>query len=132
MGSFEDTIEIPSNPELKHFGILGMKWGHHKAVNAATIGAAAKTGQNVAKLGQEINKGKFNAKTLHEAKKMTDEDLKKLTARLNLENNYINAKNQQEGRGRVDAILSTAGSALAVATSAAVLFDIIKKARAVT
>ena len=150
MGSFDDTIEIPSNPELKHFGILGMKWGHHKnyvnagwsssdgsshkpfKVNAGMVGAAAKTGQNVSKLGQDINRGQFNNKVLKEAKKMTDEDLKKLTNRLNLENNYINAKNQQEGRSKVDAILSTTGSALAVATSAAVLYDIIKKARAVT
>lgn len=132
MGSFEDTIDLSNSEELQHFGILGMKWGHHKAVNAATIGGAAKVGQNAAKLGQDINKGRFNKKTLDDAKKMTDDDLKKLTNRLNLENNYINAKQQQEGRGRVNSILSTTGSALAVATSAAVLYDIIKKARAVT
>ena len=132
MGSFDDTIEIPSNPELKHFGILGMKWGHHKVVSAATIGAAAKTGQNAAKLGQDINKARFNGKVLNEAKHMSDEDLKKITARLNLENNYMNAKNQQTGRGKVDSILATTGSALAVATSAAVLYDVIKKAMAAT
>ena len=132
MGSFDDTIELSANQELKHFGIRGMKWGHHKTVNAGTIGAAAKTGQNAAKLGQDINKMGFNKKSLKEAKSLSDDDLKRLTTRLNLENNYINAKQQQTGRSKVEGILSTTGSALAVATSAAVLYDVIKKARAVT
>jgi hypothetical protein len=148
MGSFEDTLDISGdnlehsdkivtrnrsaltqNDELSHFGIPGMKWHHHKAVNAVTIGAAARTGEKVAKLGQDVNKVGFNKKSLKEAKSMSDTDLKQLTNRLNLENNYINAKNQQTGRSKVEGILGTAGSALAVASSAAVLYDVIKKAR---
>lgn len=118
---------VLTDEELKHFGKLGMKWGHHKAINGNTIGKAAKTGQDLASLGQTVNKGGFNKKALKEAKGLSDDDLKQRTNRLNLENNYINAQNQQHGRDRVEQILSTAGSALAVASSAAVLYDAVRK-----
>ena len=132
MGSFKDTLDISGenlkhSNDLTHFGILGMKWGHHKAVNATTLGAAARTGKEVANLGQNINKSGYSKNTLKEAKSMTDEELKRLTNRLNLENNYMNAKNVQSGKGNVESILSIAGGALAVASSAAILYDTIKK-----
>ena len=120
MGSFEDTLDISGenlkhSDYLTHFGILGMKWGHHKAVNATTLGAAARTGKEATNLGQNINKAGYSKNTLKEAKSMTDEELKRLTNRLNLENNYMNAKNVQSGKGNVESILSIAGGALAVA-----------------
>lgn len=142
MGSFEDTIDLSDDTikqsdikivtrnrgaALAHFGIRGMKWGHHKAINANVVSKAAKTGQDITSLGQTVNKGGFNKKTLREAKNLSDNDLKQLTNRLNLENNYINAKQQQSGRGKVESILSTAGSALGVASSAALLYQTIKK-----
>ena len=141
MHSFDDTLELSTNPQdivkhiltknsstdLQHVGIMGMKWGHHKAVNATTLGAAARTGQTVAQLGQTVNKTGYSKKSLNEAKSMSDDDLKKLTNRMNLENNYMNAKNVQSGKGKVDNILATAGGALAVASSAAILYDTIKK-----
>lgn len=132
MGSFEDDLDISGanlmhSDALSHVGVLGMKWGHHKAVNATTIGAAARTGQSITTLGQAVNKTGFSKKHLNEAKRLSDDDLKKLTNRLNLENNYMNAQNQQSGRGKVENILSVAGGTLAVASSAAILYDTIKK-----
>lgn len=131
MGSFEDDLDISGenlkHSDLTHFGIRGMKWGHHKTINANVISKAAKTGQDITALGQTINKGGFNKKSVKEAKSLSDDDLKKLTTRLNLENNYINAKQQQSGRSKVEGILSTTGSALAVASSAAILYETIRK-----
>ena len=132
MGSFEDDLDISGeklmhSDTLSHFGVIGMKWGHHKAVNATTIGAAARTGKELTSLGQTVNKTGYSKKSLNEAKSMSDEDLKRLTNRMNLENNYMNAKNVQSGKGKVDNILATAGGALAVASSAAILYDTIKK-----
>lgn len=132
MGSFEDDLDISGenlmhSDELVHFGKLGMKWGHHKVLNATTLGAAARTGQSAAQLGQTVNKTGFSKNALKEAKHLSDDDLKKLTNRLNLENNYMNAKNLQSGKGKVENILSIAGGALAVASSAAILYDTIKK-----
>lgn len=151
MGSFEDVLDISGenlkHSDLTHFGIMGMKWGHRNdntirnvkwassdgkhntpfKMNANVAGKAAKTGQDITSLGQTINKGGFNKKAVKEAKGLSDEDLKRLTTRLNLENNYINAQQQQSGRSKVESILSTTGSALAVASSAAILYETIKK-----
>jgi hypothetical protein len=142
MGSFEDTINISDGKveidnnivtrnrgSLAHVGIPGMKWGHHKAINANTIGAAARTGQSAASLGQTVNKNGYSSKSLKEARSLSDDDLKKLTSRLNLENNYMNAKNQQSGRSKVEGILSTAGATMAVVSSAALMVDAIRKAK---
>lgn len=151
MGSFEDSVDLTGDDEvfqsespikiitrnrgaltpeeLKHFGIPGMHWGRHKTVNATTLGAAARTGKEMTTLGQTVNKNSYSRKALKEAKSISDEDLKKLTNRMNLENNYMNAKNVQSGKARVDTILSVAGGTLAVASSAAILYDTIKKFR---
>lgn len=142
MGSSEDTIELSDESikqsdikivtrnrgaALAHFGVLGMHWGHHKAINANVVSKAAKTGQDITSLGQAVNKGGFNKSAVKEAKGMSDDDLKKLTNRLNLENNYINAKQQQSGRSTIESILSIAGSTLAVASSAAILYETVNK-----
>lgn len=120
-------MQVYNDEQLYHFGVKGMKWARHKAVNATTLGAAARTGQSATQLGQTVNKNGYNKKTSHEAKSMSDDDLKKLTNRLNLENNYMNAKNMQYGKGKVENVLSIAGGALAVASSAAILYDTVKK-----
>lgn len=122
------------NDELCHFGVIGMKWGRHKAtiakkVNASTVGAAARTGQSAASLGQTVNRNSYNGKALKKAKTMTDDDLKKLTSRLSLENNYMNASSQQSGKNKVESILSTAGATLGLLSSAAIMVDVIRKAR---
>lgn len=140
MGSFEDTLDLTDNTlestrkivtrnrsALQHHGTIGMKWHHHKGLNSNSISKAAKTGQDIASLGQTVNKSGFNKKTVNEAKNLSDDDLRQLTNRLNLENNYINAKAQQSGRSKVESILSIAGGTLAVASSAAALYGTIKK-----
>lgn len=139
MGSFEDTLELTDDSikhantivtrnrsaALAHVGVLGMKWGHH--VNANTVNKATKTGQDLVTLGQTVNKGGFSKKAIKEARSLSDDDLKQLTNRLNLENNYMNARQQQSGREKVERMLSTAGATLAVASSAAVLYQAIHK-----
>ena len=136
--------EISDDDFIMHYGKLGMRWGHKSHVDAKwtssdgsshtpfkvsgnMVGKAAKTGQDLTSLGQTVNKVKFSKKSLAEAKNLNDDDLKRLTTRLNLENNYMNAQMQQSGRGKVENILSTAGSALAVASSAAILYEAVKK-----
>lgn len=127
---------------ITHFGKLGMKWGRRSTFvgppkpkhrlntnDFNAIGATARAGQSVSTLGQTINRGGFNKKVVSTAKKMSDADLKKLTERLNLENNYMNATSQQAGRSKVESILSTAGATFGVVASAALMVDAIAKAR---
>lgn len=134
MGSFEECVAISNivtrnRSVIEHAGIMGMKWGKHKIATAGTIGAAAKTGQSAASLGQTITKNAHSKKSLNEAKKLNDDDLKQLTNRLNLENNYINAQTQQAGKNKVESILSTVGATMAFVSSAAVMVDVIRKAK---
>lgn len=131
MGSFDDTLDLTddSNNEIKHYGVLGMKWGHRKGINANVVGAAARTGQSAASLGQTVNKSGYNKKVLKAAKNLSDDELKEITSRLELENRYMNASIQQSGKSKVEGILSTAGAALAVVSSAAITYDAIMKAK---
>lgn len=128
--------------EMSHFGTKGMHWGRRSGFvgppkpkhklntnDFNAIGATARTGQSVSTLGQTINRGGFNKKAISTAKKMSDAELKKLTERLNLENNYMNATTQQAGRSKVESILSTAGATFGVVASAALMVDAIAKAR---
>lgn len=138
MGSCEMTLDLSNNPDdkpivtrnrsavLEHHGIPGMKWGHRKNM-ADTVSKASKTGQDMTTLGQKITRSGTNKKFVNESRHMSDEDLKKITTRLNLENNYVNAKNQQAGHGKVENVLSIMGSTLAVASSAAALYSTVKK-----
>lgn len=134
MGSFEDDIDIPNvvtrnRSAVEHSGIKGMKWGKHKSLDVNSVGAIARTGQGATTLGQTIKKSTQNTKVLKEAKKLTDDDLKQLTNRLNLENNYVNAQTQQAGKSKVEGLLSTIGATMAFVSSAAVMVDVIRKAK---
>lgn len=67
---------------------------------------------------------------LEDAKNMTDEQLKERISRLNLENNYVNAINQQStsnGHDTVDAILAYTGSILGIAGAAVGIWATVKK-----
>lgn len=139
MGSFEDTLDLSDDSNEKnivtrnrsalvHHGKLGMKWGHHN-ISPKTAAKAVKTGQDLTSLGQTVTKTGSNKKYAKESKYMSDEDLKRITNRLNLENNYVNARTQQSGRSKVEGILSIAGSTLAAASSAAALYSTVRKAK---
>lgn len=136
MGSFEDNIELSDdqinkkdNDCISHYGVLGMRWGVRRGITSNSVGATARTGQSLATLGQTINRNKNNKKTIEKAKKLTDDELKQITSRLELENRYVNSKSQQQGKSKVESILSTAGSSFAVVSSAALMVDAIKKAK---
>lgn len=130
MGSFEEVVDLDDD-NLKHYGILGMRWGHHtgRMVNTKTINATAKAGKAAADMGKAYTKSSSNKKTMKYAKDMTDDELKERTNRLELENRFINAQSNQNGKSRVENILGTVGATMAFVSSAAIMVDTINKAR---
>ena len=92
--------------ELYHHGVKGMKWGVRKEV-VSTIG---KTSRKTAdKFGNNF-KLRTSRKALAKAKTMSDEELKKVASRLELENRYVNARTAQAGKSKIESILSTIGT----------------------
>ena len=84
---------------------------------------------NIRQSRKDRKRADAQQKALDEARNMTDEQLKKRTARLNLENNYVNAISQQQvntGMDATDRILATVGSIFGIAASAVSIWALTK------
>lgn len=85
-----------STEELYHYGVLGMKWGVRKQKKSS-----GKKKSLVSKLKDKTassNKNQ-NRKSSNKPKKMTDDELKKAIARLQLEKQYKDLKKSQIKEG---------------------------------
>ena len=109
--------------ELYHHGVKGMKWGVRKEV-VSTIG---KTSRETAPKFGTIHKLRASSKALAKAKTMSDEELKKVASRLELENRYVNARTAQAGKSKINSLLSTIGTMSAAAVSVMTVYEKIKK-----
>ena len=105
--------------ELYHHGVKGMKWGVRKEI-VSTIGKTSR--ETAGKFGNN-RKLKASKSALAKAKTMSDEELKKVASRLELENRYVNARTAQAGKSKIDRILSSIGTLSAVAVSAMTIYD---------
>jgi rRNA maturation protein Rpf1 len=78
-------IKVTKEDFLFHFGIPGMKWGKRRA----------KTLQNVSKDSERVSK--LKTKKLHE---LTNDELKDLTQRMQLERSFKDLKKSQSNAGK--------------------------------
>lgn len=108
--------------ELYHHGIKGMKWGVRKEI-VSTLG---KTSKETANSFGSNHKLKASSSALARAKSMSDEELKKIASRLELENRYVNARTAQAGKSKIETILSTVGTLSAAAAGVITVYDKIK------
>ena len=109
--------------ELYHHGVKGMKWGVRKEV-VSTIG---KTSRKTADKFGNSYKLRTSSKALATAKTMSDEELRKVASRLELENRYVNARTAQAGKSKINSLLSTIGTMSAAAVGVMTVYEKIKK-----
>ena len=108
--------------ELYHHGVKGMQWGVRKEV-VSTIGNSS-----IANAGKFANNHRTQTSidALKKAKTMSDDELKKVASRLELENRYVNARTAQAGKSKIESILSTIGTLSAAAVGVMTVYDKIK------
>lgn len=94
--------------ELSHHGILGMKWGIRRSEAQLERARGRKNPEDPKKSKKDI-------------KSMSDDDLRKLVDRLQMEKRYtqLSEETVKKGQDRVEKLLK-AGSTLATATSTAI------------
>ena len=109
--------------ELYHHGVKGMKWGVRKEV-VSTIG---KTSRKTADKFGNSYKLRASSKALAKAKTMSDEELRKVSSRLELENRYVNARTAQAGKSKINSLLSTIGTMSTAAVGIMTVYEKIKK-----
>lgn len=108
--------------ELQHHGVKGMKWGIRKD----DFNTIKKTSQKTATKFGTNHKLRASSKALALAKSMSDEELKKVASRLELENRYVNARTAQAGKSKIETILSTVGTLSAAAAGVMTVYEKIK------
>ena len=83
-----------NNNELMHHGIRGQKWGVRRYQNSdGSLTKAGKKRYLTEENPERVQSAKAEAKSF---KNMSNEELQKVTYRMNLENNYLNAKRNLE------------------------------------
>lgn len=96
--------------ELYHYGVLGMKWGVRR--DKSTSGGSSKRRR---RSKQAIDPSYKKAHTKKKLKYMSDNELREVNKRLNLEKNYRDlTRTKKKGKAVVDAFVGTAGTIAAV------------------
>lgn len=102
-------VKIKMENELYHYGILGMKWG----VRRSRPSSSGSTNRSRKK--QTIDPSYKKAHTKKKLKYMSDDELREINKRLNMEKNYKDlTRTKGKGKKVVDAFVGTAGTIAAV------------------
>lgn len=99
---------------LAHYGTPGMRWGQRKKILEG-VSSGTDAGKRIANLAEKVGKKKTDLS------KLSDDELKKRVARMNLEQSYRSLSSVDKSRGAEIArnILEGVGATVAVGASIA-------------
>lgn len=103
-------VKVKMENELYHYGVLGMKWGVRRSKSGSSS-----PGKRPKKSKSVIDPSYKKAHSKKKVKYMSDNELREINKRLNMEKNYSDlTRTKSRGKAAVDTFVSTAGTIAAV------------------
>lgn len=120
--------EFQRTNELYHYGVLGMKWGVHRAKNKSNISKSTRKNDN-----SDMSDDYKEAHIKKSIKSMSDAELKKRLNRIQMEENYSKIKRQKLSKGKryVDNFIKAATTVSAVSTAAITIYNNFDKIKGI-
>ena len=116
---------------LKHYGVLGMKWGHRKARSTSSSNKKPKSTKNTT-----TSKPKHKPKPKPTQRELSDEELRAVINRMRLEREYADLQYRASSRAKVENVVKTVGTAALLTTSVVKIYNnmntICKVVKAIT
>jgi len=110
---------------LKHYGVLGMKWGKRKARSTVSSNKKPKSTKNTT-----------TSKPKPTQRELSDEELRAVINRMRLEREYADLQYRASSRAKVENVVKTVGTAALLTTSVVKIYNnlntICKVVKAVT
>ena len=99
---------------LKHYGVLGMKWGKRKARSTSSSNKKPKSTKNTTT---------SKPKPKPTQRELSDEELRAVINRMRLEREYADLKYRSSSRAKVENVVKTVGTAALLTTSVVKIYN---------
>lgn len=101
---------------LKHYGVLGMKWGKRKARSTVSSNKKPKSTKNT-------TTSKPKPKPKPTQRELSDEELRAVINRMRLEREYADLQYRSSSRAKVESVVRTIGTVATLTTSAIKIYE---------